>query len=152
MNLTLYQSVPYRDGGRVVSGDPETNGLDCFGLVRHALYHQFSGPLLESFNGIFRTDHAAMTSEFNAAVDQGAVANKKDTFELCSPCAGAIACCFHKTLQGDVFHHVGICVDELTVMHTSSNRGYAVVSVRAFKRLAGKVEFYRCVDGCDSNE
>lgn len=129
MNLEQYQIVPYLDGGRTVS-----EGLDCFGLVRHALHHQFNGPLLNSFSGIFRSDHADMTNEFHQSVGQ---------FKQCKPQTGAIACCFHKTANGDVFHHVGICVDESNVMHTSATRGYSVVPVRTFKRLALKVEFYK---------
>lgn len=136
MNLSIYESVPYLDGGRTVSGDRA--GLDCFGLVRHALRHQFNGPLLNSFGGIFRADHEAMTDEFNTVVENSGV-NK---FELCAPAAGAIACCFHKTPSGDVLHHVGICIDDANVMHTSARHGYAVVPVRVFRRLASKVEFY----------
>ena len=152
MNLAMYQSVPYKDGGRVVSADPENdkglNGLDCFGLVRHALHYQFNGPLLESFNGIFRADHYEMTDGFNSVVES----NGAGSFEVCRPQAGAIACCFHKTANGDVFHHVGICTDESSVMHTSERHGYAVIPVRVFRRLSGKVEFYRFVNNCSKNE
>jgi cell wall-associated NlpC family hydrolase len=148
MNLALYQSVPYKDGGRVVSADPELNGLDCFGLVRHALHYQFGGPLLDSFSGIFRADHSEMTTEFNAALEN----KSHGGFELCSPQAGAIACCFHKTANGDVFHHVGICIDESSVMHTSERHGYAAPPVRVFKRLSGKVEFYKFVNDCSNSE
>lgn len=131
-----------------MSGDPETDpaksGLDCFGLVRHALHHQFEGPLLESFCGIFRADKEGMTEGFSKSVG---------SFELCSPQAGAIACCFHKTTfnnnqgtdSGYVFHHIGICIDVANVMHTSSKHGYAVLPVRAFRRLASKVEFYKYI-------
>lgn len=143
MNFKLYKSVPYVDGGRVVSADPELNGLDCFGLVRHALHHQFGGPLLESFNGIFRTDHCEMTDKFNSVVENDCGAG----FELCAPQAGAIACCFRKTVKGYVFHHVGICIDESEVMHTCEGRGYSVVPVRAFKRLSTTVEFYKYSKG-----
>lgn len=143
MNFKLYQSVPYVDGGRVVSAIPELSGLDCFGLVRHALHHQFCGPLLESFNGIFRTDHCEMTDKFNSVVENEGTTG----FELCTPEAGAIACCFRKTDAGDVFHHVGICINESEVMHTCEGRGYSVVPVRAFKRLSGKVEFYKYTEG-----
>lgn len=131
MDLSTYQSAAYVDGGRIASG--ENAGLDCFGLVRHALHHQFNGPLLDSFTGVFRSDTDEMTHEFKGSV-RG--------FELCAPQAGALACCFHKTENGDVFHHVGICIDETSVMHTSAKHGYSVVPVRVFKRLSGKVEFY----------
>jgi cell wall-associated NlpC family hydrolase len=144
MNLSVYESVPYVDGGRVVSGDPENhkelNGLDCFGLARHALHYAFGGPLLNSFGGIFRADQSGMNDGFNAVVDK-----RSGSFELCGPQAGALACCFHKSVQGDVFHHIGICIDAANVMHTSAKHGYAVVPVRTFKRLANKVEFYRYV-------
>lgn len=140
MNLSVYESVPYVDGGRVVSGDPENNkglnGLDCFGLARHALHYVFNGPLLDSFGGIFRTDQSGMNDGFKTA---------SGLFELCVPQAGALACCFHKTALGDVFHHIGICIDTTNVMHTSAKHGYSVVPVRTFKRLASKVEFYRFV-------
>lgn len=141
MDLSIYQSAAYVDGGRIASG--ENAGLDCFGLVRHALHYQFDGPLMDSFSGIFRTDHADMTSEFN---------NSVGAFELCSPQAGAIACCFHKTENGDVLHHVGICIDESSVMHTSEKHGYAVVPVRVFKRLSGNVEFYLFKNNCSASE
>jgi hypothetical protein len=148
MNLSLYESVPYIDGGRDVSGDPGNdkglNGLDCFGQFRHALHYQFGGPLLESFCGIFRTDESRMTSEFDSFVKEGV-----GSFELCSPQAGAAACCFHKVAKGAgfqyVFHHIGICINATNVMHTSSKHGYAVLPVRAFKRLSSKVEFYKYV-------
>ena len=136
MNLSRYQSVPYVDGGRVVSDDPALNGLDCFGLARHALHYVFGGPLLDSFGGIFRSDQSGMNSGFKDAVG---------SFELCLPQTGALACCFHKTPQGDVFHHIGICIDATNVMHTSARHGYSVLPIRAFKRLANKVEFYRFV-------
>jgi len=137
MNLSRYQSVPYVDGGRVVSDDPAVSGLDCFGLARHALHYAFDGPLLNSFSGIFRADQSGMDDGFKDAAG---------LFELCAPQAGALACCFHKTEQGDVFHHIGICIDATNVMHTSAKHGYAVVPVRTFKRLANKVEFYRYVN------
>jgi len=137
-DLSQYESVPYVDGGRSVSADPKSGGLDCFGLVRHALHYQFGGPLLESFCGIFRSDESRMTSEFDSFVKEGV-----GSFELCSPQAGALACCFHRTACGDVFHHIGICVDATNVMHTSSKYGYSVLPVRVFKRLSSKVEFYK---------
>lgn len=135
-DLSRYESVPYVDGGRVVSDDPSINGLDCFGLARHALHHVFKGPLLDSFLGIFRTDKSGMNGGFE---------NTASSFELCRPEAGAFACCFHKTAQGDVFHHVGICIDATNVMHTSAKRGYSVIPIRTFKRLANKVEFYKYI-------
>jgi hypothetical protein len=144
MNLAMYESVPYVDGGRVLSDDPEKNGLDCFGQFRHALHYQFNGPLLESFCGIFRKDESQMTNEFNSVVKESS-----GSFELCSPQAGAAACCFRKVAQGDslgyVFHHIGICIDATNVMHTSQKTGYSVMPVRAFKRLSSKVEFYKYV-------
>lgn len=140
MDLSLYKNVPYVDGGRIVSDDPAKNGLDCFGLARHALHHVFNGPLLESFSGIFRTDAVSMTNGFHRSSAQ---------FEQCAPQPGALACCFHKSITGNdvhyVFHHVGICIDGANVMHTSSKNGYAVLPLRVFKRLAHKVEFYRYV-------
>tara|TARA_B110001454_G_scaffold54930_2_gene53742 strand:+ start:32529 stop:32954 length:426 start_codon:yes stop_codon:yes gene_type:complete len=139
MNLLLYSSIPYVDGGRDVS-----EGLDCFGQFRHALHYQFGGPLLESFCGIFCTDESSMSTEFNAVV-------KDDfgSFELCSPQAGAAACCFRKVVTDDgfkdVFYHIGICISSVEVMHTTSKHGYSVVPVRTFKRLSNKVEFYKYV-------
>lgn len=133
-DLSRYESVPYVDGGRVVSADPLVNGLDCFGLARHALHYVFDGPLLDSFCGIFRTNLAGMNDGFSSS---------SLLFELCGPEPGALACCFHKTARGDVFHHIGICLDASNVMHTSAKHGYSVVPVRAFKRLAAKVEFYK---------
>lgn len=141
MDLSIYQSAPYVDGGRVASG--VNAGLDCFGLVRHALHNLFDGPLLDSFSGIFRSDLNEMTDEFN---------NSVGSFERCAPQLGAVACCFHKTASGDVFHHIGICIDESNVMHTSARHGYAVVPVRVFRRLSGKVEFYLFKDAGSKNE
>ena len=144
--LSQYKTVPYVDGGRVVSDDPEKNGLDCFGLVRHALHYVFDGPLLDSFFGIFRADLLQMTNEFNAAINETKPAIAQGySFELCRPEAGALACCFHKTQNGMIFHHIGICIDATNVMHTSAKHGYSVLPVRAFRRLANHVEYYRCV-------
>lgn len=139
--LSRYENVPYVDGGRVVSDDKEKNGLDCFGLARHALHYVFDGPLLDSFAGIFRTDVVGMTSGFDRS---------SASFEKCAPQPGALACCFHKSKKNDgefqlIFHHIGICIDTARVMHTSSKTGYAVLPVRTFRRLANHVEFYRYV-------
>lgn len=117
-----------------------SEGLDCFGLVRHALYHQFNGPLLESFCGVFQKNSEGMDNGFNKSVG---------SFEHCPPQAGALACCFRKvaTKDGfkDVFHHIGICIDAGNVMHTLAKHGCSVVPVRTFNRLSNKVEFYKYV-------
>lgn len=139
--LSRYKNVPYVDGGRVVSSD-KSSGLDCFGLARHALHYVFNGPLLESFNGVFRTDATAMTSGFKQS---------SPLFERCAPQAGALACCFHKSIKKDgdfqlIFHHIGICIDATNIMHTSSKHGTAVLPLRSFRRLANVVEFYRYID------
>ena len=128
-NCDIYRAVEYLDGGRDVS-----IGLDCFGLTRHALHYVFGGPLLDSFAGLTRDNAGEMTNKFNHSVSG---------FQQCSAQSAAIACCFHKTAQGDILHHVGICIDSLNVMHTSAKHGYSVVPVRVFKRLAARVEFYK---------
>ncbi len=126
--ISQYSSVPYVDGGRDLS-----EGFDCFGLARHALHHVFNGPLLDSFAGVFRNRPKIMASEFE---------NTVGTFEKCQPQPGALACCFHVTPGGNIFHHIGICINDYEVMHISSKSGYSVIPVRHFKRLAAKVEFY----------
>lgn len=130
MNINDYLTVPYCDGGRDGSC-----GFDCWGMVRHALHNVFEGPLLNEFGSIFPRENVRMTGQFKQSVSK---------FEKCEPQAGALACCFYQGSDGhDVFHHVGICVNQFEVLHTSSKRGPQIMPVRAFKRIAFKVEFYR---------
>lgn len=130
MQINDYLTVPYVDGGRDIA-----MGLDCWGLVRHALHNVFNGPLLNAFGAVLPQEHVRMTDRFDATA-QRLVQSR--------PQAGALACCFYRAGERDIFHHVGICINEHEVLHTSSSRGPQIMPLRVFKRLAFKVEFY-CV-------
>jgi len=130
MNIENYLTVPYVDGGR----DFDV-GLDCWGLVRHVLHHVFDGPLMNAFGSVFPGENVRMTERFDDTSPQ---------LKPCKPKAGALACCFYQADGRDIFHHVGICISEHQVLHTSSSRGPQIMPIRAFKRLAFKVEFYAC--------
>ncbi|MEY8247300.1 MAG: hypothetical protein RPT11_02865 [Bermanella sp.] len=129
MNFDQYRAVPYVSGGRVL-----VTGLDCWGLVRHVLHHEFCHPLLDDFGLVQPRQYRCMTEGYRKS---------RALFEVCKPFAGALACCFQVGADGkDIFHHVGICISDNEVLHTSSKKGPQVMRVRDFKRVAKKVEFY----------
>lgn len=131
MNIDKYLTVPYVDGSRDIDV-----GLDCWGMARHVLHHEFGLPLLESFGGINRNVPVMMTKGFEQSLPD---------FQECLPKAGAVACCFYLGNDMDIFHHVGVCISDADVLHTSSNKGPYVSSIRAFKRLAYVVKFFEYV-------
>lgn len=131
MNVEKYLAVPYIDGSRDIAV-----GLDCWGMARHVLHHEFGQPLLESFGGINRAQPVMMTSGFDESVSD---------FEECEPQAGAVACCFFRGNDREVFHHVGVCISGHQVLHTSSKKGPHVSPVRAFNRLAYVVKYFKYV-------
>ncbi|WP_396586470.1 NlpC/P60 family protein [Bermanella sp. R86510] len=132
MNFEKYLTVPYIDGGRDVS-----IGVDCWGMVRHVLHEVFDKPLLESFSGITRSSPSLMTAGYRESVS---------AFSLCKPKVGAVACCFYSDSEGkQILHHVGLCINDHQVLHTSSKKGADIASVRAFKRLAADVRFYEYI-------
>lgn len=134
MNLEKYLTIPYVDGGRDIAV-----GLDCWGLARHVLHEDFGCPLFESFASVTRSSPDQMTAGYCESVD---------AFSLCEPKAGAVACCFYGDNETEmpVFHHVGVCINDYQVLHTSSKKGASIVSIRAFKRLAMNVKFYEYKD------
>lgn len=132
MNLEKYLTVPYVDGGR-----DACMGLDCWGMVRHVLHVEFGAPLLQNFTGVTRSTPDLMTNGYTESVSD---------FLLCNPKEGAIACCFYSGSKGkQILHHVGLCINDHQVLHTSSKKGASIVSVRAFKRLAANVQFYEYI-------
>ena len=134
MNIEQYLTVPYIDGGRDIAV-----GLDCWGLVRHVLHAEFEKPLFEGFAGIDRHGIGEMNKGYKASVSQ---------FKQCEPKAGAVACCFYMGGDGlEIFHHVGVCINDHQVLHTSSKKGAGILKVRAFKRIAATVKFYEFVEG-----
>lgn len=120
--------MPYLDGGRDFAV-----GLDCWGLVRHVSHHVFNSPLFEGFGCVDRYKSDAMHQGYE---------DIKGGFKECKPKAGALACSFLKSGNNWIFHHAGICISPVEVMHTSSTHGVKVMPVRAFKRLALVVKFY----------
>lgn len=131
MNIEKYLDVPYVDGSRDIAV-----GLDCWGMARHVLHHEFGLPLFESFGGINRHVPVMMTKGFEQS---------SPDFKECEPKAGAVACCFYRGNDKEIFHHVGVCISSYNVLHTSSKKGPDVSSVRAFKRLAYIVKFFEYV-------
>jgi cell wall-associated NlpC family hydrolase len=131
MNIETYLTVPYVDGSRDIA-----NGLDCWGMARHVLHYEFSLPLLESFGGVDRKMRTLMTDGFEKSAPD---------FKECLQKAGAVACCFYRGNNMDIFHHVGVCINDRDVLHTSSKKGPHVSSIRAFKRLSYVVKFYEYV-------
>jgi len=129
MKLEQFLTVPYIDGGRDISV-----GLDCWGLVRHVLHDVFKAPLLECFAGIDRHTQSLITQGYEKSVVQ---------FKRCQPKAGAVACCFHST---GAMHHVGVCINDHQVLHTSSKKGVCILKLRVFKRLANRVEFFELIN------
>lgn len=132
MNIDSYSSVPYLDFGRKIE-----EGLDCWGMARHVLHVEFKKPLLQDFASVSR--HCS--NEI-----QGCFDNSIGLFKECLPKEGALACCFLKSGDHEIFHHVGVCINEHEVFHTTSAHGPQVLSVRAFKRLSLVVRFYEYVD------
>jgi len=132
MNIDHYFTVPYVDGGRDIAV-----GLDCWGLVRHVLHHEFNLPLLERFGCVDRHDSEA---DIHRCFD-----DSQASFKLCQPKAGALACCFLKCGDDLIFHHVGVCLNASDVLQTASSHGVKTTSVRAFKRLATVVKFYEFI-------
>lgn len=127
-----YSDIPYTDGGRDAA-----HGLDCWGLVRYVFHHEYSGPLLPEFSGVFNTDKPGM----NTGYDQ-----INSMFEECMPEPGAIAACFMVVNGRRVFHHVGICTGFDTVLNTTADRGVYCVPVRVFNRLSAVVKYYKLRD------
>lgn len=129
MQINNYFTVPYVDGGRDISV-----GLDCWGLVRHVLHHEFNKPLLDAFGALTR--HTKNHDAYEQSLPD---------FKECKARVGAVACCFKKVAGRWVFHHVGVCVGDCDVLHTASTHGVKKVPLRAFKRLAPVVKFFEFV-------
>ena len=109
-------------------------GLDCWGLVRIVLRDEFNGPELELFSGVVKEDGADMDSGYQALLTD---------FVECRPVEGALACCFQVVEGREVFHHVGICVSDSEIMHTTEARGVHSLPIRVFRRVSAKVRYYR---------
>ena len=121
-----YMDCPYVDGGR---GPVE---FDCWGLVREVLHARFAVPLLPSFGLVCPDDKPAMTNGYCQIVK---------ALVPSVPKAGAVMAGF----VGQNLVHVGVCIDDgglLKVLHTSRNKGVRLDSVRSFKRLFLRTEFY----------
>jgi len=121
-----YLSVPYVDCGR------DLKGLDCWGLVRHVLHHQFNLPLFESFGHVQPDNKRDLTQAFKHQVK---------SFSLSRPKPGAVAAGF----RGKLLLHIGVCIEvngQTQVLEISKKHGVSINQVRDFKRHYSKAEFY----------
>lgn len=129
-----YLPCPYVDGGR----GPVV--YDCWGLVREVLHKYFDQPLLSSFGAVTHVNKLEIAVGYESLVGGFSAGEIR---------AGSIAAGF----VGNNLIHVGVCVEcygRLMVLHTSRKRGVRVCTVRDFRRLFLKTEFY-FYDGEGSN-
>lgn len=127
-----YAHIPYLDGGR----DP-VRGLDCWGLVRTVLMHEFSVPELPEWGAIFDGDHA----EFNAAY-----CTMRSRFRrVVSAKPGDVVCVFNPAGQ---CAHVGIIIPGdtgPTVLDTTQKNGVQTCPLNDYARkYDNRIELRRC--------
>ena len=120
-----YQMARYQDGGR------DKGAFDCWGLVRHALHHVYGLPLLPSFGNVCPDNKDAMTHLADTIYP---VVTERP------PQASAIAAAY----QGGLLIHVGLCISDTQIIHTSRKHGTCINSLRDFARLSGNVRYYKC--------
>lgn len=126
---SAYLTVPYIDGGR------DMQGMDCWGLVRHVLHHQFGFPLLQSFGHVSADDKGHLTESFQQQVKVFEPTNAK----LATVAAG---------FRGQLLIHIGICIEvgsKLVVLETSKKHGVKLTELRQFNRMYSRTEFYQYV-------
>ena len=117
MNVEKYLTVPYIDGSRDIAV-----GLDCWGMARHVLHHEFGLPMFESFGGINRSQPVMMTSGFDESVSD---------FEECeAPSGGGGVAVFFAVMIVMFFIMWGVCISGHQVLHASSKKGPHVSPVR----------------------
>jgi cell wall-associated NlpC family hydrolase len=133
MNIHLYQSIPYVDGGRTLAG------CDCWGLVRLVLNTDFNVLYLPSFGRVSAGQYDAMDTAFKDGVE--------DFKQVQEPQAGDVACCFN---QSGKMAHVAVVIHGdrgLTALETTSKYGVRTMQLAAFVKLyhnpVKPVEFYR---------
>ncbi len=124
LDIERYLQVPYIDCGR------DLDGWDCWGLVRYVLHYDYNLPLFQSFGTIHPFDKTGLNHAFKVSLNQ---------FKSVNAEAGAIACCF----KFGLLVHVGVCLDQTDILHTTSKSGTTVITHRQFKRLGIHTEFYR---------
>tara|TARA_Y100000310_G_scaffold345867_1_gene472002 strand:- start:25694 stop:26098 length:405 start_codon:yes stop_codon:yes gene_type:complete len=127
-----YAAIPYLDGGR----DP-VRGLDCWGLVRTVLMHEFSVPELPEWGAILDGDHA----EFNDAYRTMRSRFKR----VVSAKPGDVVCVFNPAGQ---CAHVGIVINGdtgPTVLDTTTKSGVQTSPMNQYARkYDNRLELRRC--------
>lgn len=123
-----YVFVPYVANGRCMQG------MDCWGLVRHAREHMFGRERLPAYDGISPDDKRSLTKAVGSCASDY-------KFKQVDPVEGAIACAY----MGSICVHVGIIVnadDKLWVMETDEANGFSLTPLSAFESRFTRVTYH----------
>lgn len=125
--IERYRDIPYVKGGR------DTNGLDCWGLVR-LIREEIKGQVMPLFSAVDPLDKRSLTKSSIQCI-------KELNLKECNAAEYAIATGF----RGKLCYHVGIVLsvdNKLVIAETDEPYGFSLTPINVFKSRYTQVKFY----------